>query len=277
MTNGETETAKAEMTTKATGSKDGGASFDVAALRVALANAGGVPKVSRATLAGLVGSHVNSVALWESGTKIGDRFLAKLRELDARIAKGEKIKLPAEKKRGRPRKAESTPTTAKKLTAKRLDRPKKTKSAAPKRVSSAKLDNATSFDVKALRTKLGTSREAFAKLLGVSAGSVQNWESGRPIREKNLAGLRVLAKKSASGEVQLPERKMLGRPKKATATRTRATSVAGTVPLLYANVVTVTKGQREALLRFALSLPGERARAVADVVVPVGTLDELAT
>src|SRR5581483_6690812 len=78
------------------------------------------------------------------------------------------------------------------------------------------------FDVKALRTKLGASRQALAKLVGVSAASILNWESGKPIVEKNVARLRDLASRAEKGEVSLPPRKRGGRPKKASSTATAA-------------------------------------------------------
>ncbi len=79
--------------------------------------------------------------------------------------------------------------------------------------------------------------------------------------------------------MKLSERERGGRPRKPTAPRTRFTSVAvaGEVPVVYANVISVTKGHREALIRFGLSFPGDGARAVADVLVALGVLAELAT
>jgi transcriptional regulator with XRE-family HTH domain len=137
--------------------------------------------------------------------------------------------------------------------------------------------------VKGLRTKLGASREVFAKLLGVSDGSILNWETpGRvTITLKNLTKLRELAKRANDGDVKLTERKRGGTPKKAVAAnlgaseRGRPASVAifGEVPILYANLVTVERGEHDARIRFGLSMPdGGTAWAVVDVVMLHGPL-----
>ena len=277
-----TETKAATETTaktdETTDSKDG-ASYDVTALRIQLAKALGVPTASRATLAKLVGAHVNTVALWESGKTVGASYLAKLRELDARIAKGEKISVPVTaKKAGRSKKAVASKMIAAPKRAKAAKKPDR-----PKTAPSAERKSVRSFNVRALRTKLGASREALAKLLGVSAQSVLNWESGKSITAKNVARLRELTGRVASGKVTLPERRPRGRPRKAVgsprrAGRPRSAPVATTneVAPVYANVVSVVKGKPDALVRFALAVPGERrARAVVEVVVPAAVLASL--
>jgi putative transcriptional regulator len=46
----------------------------------------------------------------------------------------------------------------------------------------AKLSRVTEFkavDVKAVRTKLGKSQSEFARMIGVSVSTLQNWEQGR--------------------------------------------------------------------------------------------------
>ena len=200
------ETTDTNDGTEKTDTKDISARFDVAALRIALAKVAGVPVVSRPALSKLIGAHPNSIALWESGKLVGAKYIDKLRDLDARIAKGEKISL-SEKKGAKSKKAAKAP------------KPAKRGSGRMKEGTSAKLATKTagSFDVKALRTRLGASREVLAKLIGVSAGSIQNWErDGSTIREKNLAKLEALAAKGEKGELVLPARKKGGRPKKAT-------------------------------------------------------------
>jgi DNA-binding transcriptional regulator YiaG len=284
-----------------------GASFDVAALRVTLAKAVGVPKVSRPILAKLVGAHVNTVALWESGARIGEAYLVKLRDLDARIGKGEKIELAAKKKGGPPKKvavaekAKKRPTakkpakrpTAKKArpatkakraksTAAKKARPAKVPTAKkpgrPKEAASAKAKTAPRFDVRALRTRLGASREVFAKLLGVSAGSILNWEQTKPITAKNVARLQELAAKAETGQVTLPERKTAGRPRKGAAASSSAAggraavAITGEVATLYSNTLQVTRGELDARITFGLEVPGEGARAVVDVIVPASVI-----
>jgi len=280
-----TATEKAAKIDETTDSKDG-ASYDVTALRVQLARAAGVPNASREALAKLVGAHVHSIALWEAGKQVGARHLAKLRELDARIAKGEKISLPAPRKLGRPKKAA---VSKKRAAPKRATAAKKV--GRPMKAPSVALKNAPSFNVKALRSKLGASRAALAKALGVSAQSVLNWENGKPITAKNVVRLRDLEGRAASGNVKLAERRRRGRPRKAlgstravgstkatTERRVRSAPVAttGHVAPVYANVVSVVKGDPDALIRFALALPGERgARTVMHVVVPADRLASL--
>jgi DNA-binding transcriptional regulator YiaG len=238
--------------------KTSGARFDVGALRVALAKAAGAPKVSRPALAKLVGAHPNSIALWESGRLIGAKYLAKLSDLKAKIAKGEKVTLPAGKKGGRPKKAG----------ARKQARTSRTTAAAP-------------VNVKSLRASLGASRDAFAKLLGVSPGSILNWESGRSkLTEKNAAKLADLAARAKAGEIaSLSKRK--GRPPKgasrtaAVASSRRAAAITGACPLLYANAVAIEAGRRDARIRFALELPRGEWRAIVDVMVPSDVLGEI--
>jgi DNA-binding transcriptional regulator YiaG len=230
------------------GAKLAGSNLDVAALRVSLAKSAGVPKLSRPGLAKLVGAHVNTVALWESGKPISPKYLGRLRALAKKVASGEKVSVPATAKGGRPRGSSRAPKRA-------AGRP----GPAPR----------GSFDVKSLRAKLGASRATLAKLLGVSAGSILNWESGKAITAKNVARLRGLERKAASGEVALPERRAAGRPR---TTGGRAAALVGSAPLTYANVVSVVRSGGETLVRFGLRVPGGGVRAVADVVVPSGAL-----
>jgi DNA-binding transcriptional regulator YiaG len=167
-------------------------------------------------------------------------------------------------------------------------RPKKAvakRSGAP--VKPGRKKGSAPFDVKALRSKLGASRNALAKLLGVSAGSILNWElRATTITAKNVAKLEALAARAAKGQVTLPERKKGGRPRK-TATLGLPVPHPGRPPkvrvegspenVLYANVVEVTQAtDGNALIRLALVVPGEPgARAVADVVVPGNVLATL--
>lgn len=77
--------------------------------------------------------------------------------------------------------------------------------------------------IRALRERMGLSRLQFAKLLGVSPGSIFGWESGRTTpRRGSLARFRALKKgglKAARAQAgTLPSR---GRRRKATARRPR--------------------------------------------------------
>ncbi len=212
--NGATETS--DTTNKTTGSKNGGTSFDVAALRAALATAAGVPKISRPALAKLVGAHVNTVALWESGAKVGESYLAKLRELDARIAKGEKIEVPGKKKGGRTKRAagatEATPRpkAAKKSSAKKPGRREKTASAANKGAPRTKSEKAPSFDVKALRAKLGASRAAFAKRAEVAdrhGEAGDHDDGGRPPPGRSSTGSPAGRSAKGTSRASVPSRR----------------------------------------------------------------------
>lgn len=49
------------------------------------------------------------------------------------------------------------------------------------------------IDVKAIREKLGISQEEFAKVLGVSSRTVQNWERGKKIPDSKREILRKIA------------------------------------------------------------------------------------
>lgn len=266
--------SKTPVTTKTRA--ESGARFDVGALRVALAKSAGVPKISRPDLAKLIGAHPNSIALWESGSKVGEKYLSKLKNLDERITKGEKIEIAPRKKGGRPKKAVPKKAAVAKTSKGRPGRPKRG------------ARTGATVDVKALRTRLGASREVMAKLLGVSPGSILNWETpGKTVMtEKNLTKLRDLAAKAEAGQVALPERRKGGRPRKAVAAGAvvkrgpgrprKATAITGAGPLLFANVASVQRGARESLIRFAVLLPGDKAaRAVADVVVTPEALAQL--
>lgn len=242
--------------TKATGS------FDVKALRTKLG-------ASREVLAKLLGVSAASILNWESGKPIVEKNVARLRELASKAEKGEDS-LPPRKKPGRPKKGTSSPSAGK-ATSKTAARVTRVRSRG-------------SSDVRALRTRLGASREVFAKLLGVSPGSVLNWETpGKAMTAKNVAKLEELAAKADQGQVKLPAPKPRGRPPVAGATsegagahgKGRATkaSISGSLPATYANVVDVTRGDREALIRFALAVPGANgARVVSEMLVPIEAL-----
>lgn len=62
------------------------------------------------------------------------------------------------------------------------------------------------FDVKAIREKVGISQEEFAKLLGVSSRTVQNWEAGKKVPDSK----RELLLKIANGDssIQAPLKSM---------------------------------------------------------------------
>ena len=49
------------------------------------------------------------------------------------------------------------------------------------------------IDVRAIREKVGISQEEFAKLLGVSSRTVQNWERGKTIPDSKREMLRKIA------------------------------------------------------------------------------------
>ena len=88
-----------------------------------------------------------------------------------------------------------------------------------------------------------------------------------------MAKLEEIAKKAAAGKLELSVSRR-GRPRSSGAARgnPRSVAVAGQAPLLYANQVSVLRGGAEAFVRFALVWPGEKARAVVDVVVPGGAV-----
>lgn len=72
----------------------------------------------------------------------------------------------------------------------------------------AELKTAHRFQAKGLRTlraRLGLSSEAFAKLVGVSAQSIYNWEHGkatpRPTQLAALAAVRKMGKRDAQAAV----------------------------------------------------------------------------
>ena len=241
-----------------------GAKFDVAGLRRALAKASGVPKISRPAIAKLVGAHPNSIALWESGKLVGPKYLEKLRALEARVRQGGNVGLPPAAKRGGPK--------AEKAAGKRpVGRPKMAVTASKR---------GGKFDVKALRSRLGLSRNALAKLLGVSAGSVFNWERGKSITTGNVEKLRSLQSRAESGQMKLPERRKPGRPKKAASQsavrgRGRSARIDGSAPIVYANVASLVRRGDETLVRFGLRVPGGGARAVAEVVMPADVFASL--
>jgi DNA-binding transcriptional regulator YiaG len=65
--------------------------------------------------------------------------------------------------------------------------------------------------LRSLRTRLGLSAADFAKLAGVSAQSIYNWETGKAVPRPNqmtaLAGLRALGKKEAQARLLAPASK----------------------------------------------------------------------
>src|SRR5579871_1425414 len=203
--------------------------FDVLALRRALGH--GIP-VARPVLAKLLAVHVNTIANLEHGSVPSAKTRKKLEEIAAKAASG-KLGIPARKKLG----------------------PK------PKAVLVKPAEGI--IDVAALRKRLGLSRLALAKKLGSSPTSVLNWETGTVPAGKYAAKLRALAsgKGAKPGKVAV-ERRAPGRP------RTRAVPIVDSVPIVYANVVKVTREGEHARIRFGLAVPGEKgARCVADVVV----------
>lgn len=54
------------------------------------------------------------------------------------------------------------------------------------------------IDVRAIREKVGISQEEFAKLLGVSSRTVQNWERGKTIPDSKREMLRKIANDKAA-------------------------------------------------------------------------------
>lgn len=84
-----------------------------------------------------------------------------------------------------------------------------------------------SFDVKALRTKMGAGRPAFAKLVGVSAASILNWESGKSIKPGTVAKLKDLEKKFDAGEVKVPESRRGRKPGTKVATKKAVSAASG--------------------------------------------------
>jgi len=153
------------------------------------------------------------------------------------------------------------------------------------------------FDVKGLRAALGkpygkpASRSMLAEMIGASEGSILNWETGKPPTEKFAALLRDLADRAKRGPVDLPARKRggrrPGRPARASNNgaapaargrggRPRKIVATGAAPVLYANHVSVDAGAVDALVRFALVLPGQAgARVVAEVMIPRDELPRL--
>ncbi len=129
------------------------------------------------------------------------------------------------------------------------------------------------LDVKKLRRELGVSQSAFAKLVGASGGSVQNWERGKPISDKYVARLRALAKQAKVAAV--PGRG--GRPKKEEGpARAKRTDFVGDVATIYANVLDLVHGEHDSRLRLGLALAGQQGvRLVADVIVPRGLAERL--
>jgi len=58
------------------------------------------------------------------------------------------------------------------------------------------------IDVKAIRKKLDISQEEFAKLLGVSSRTVQNWERGKPIPDSKREMLLNLSNGNKSAQLK---------------------------------------------------------------------------
>jgi DNA-binding transcriptional regulator YiaG len=141
----------------------------------------------------------------------------------------------------------------------------------------------TRIDVKALRARLGASQSAFAKLVGASGGSVQNWEKGKPVSAKYVQKLRALEQQAATGKVDVPaprrgrRPKKPGAPTKAADVRLRgATTLTGDATVAYANTISTARNGTDVRLRFGFAVPGEKsARLVADLVVPTGMLEQL--
>jgi len=230
--------------------------FDVLALRRALGH--GIP-VARPVLAKLLRVHVNTIANLEHGSVPTEKTRKKLEEVAAKAATG-KLAIPTPKKAAAPGKAG------------------KKAAVAPQKPSKGKTASG-SIDVAALRAKLGLSRARLARLLGAVPESVRLWENGRPPSEKFVAKLRSLAAQRAKvtvpasvGTDRAPKR---GRPPGRPA---RGAQIVGDVPIVYADVVSVTKNSETARIRFGLIVPGERgAPCVADVVVCGGALAKVGT
>jgi DNA-binding transcriptional regulator YiaG len=242
---------------QATATPSAAGKFDVAALREKLG-------ASRSAFGKLVGVSPGSVLNWENGKSLSEESLASLRELVKEIAAGT-VAVPAPKKGGRPRNTAAKDGAAKPVKATKATRPR----------------TARTIDVAALRARLGLSQGAFAKRLGVSAGSILNWERhGTTITKKNVKKLRALAKEAAAGVEKTVAEK--GRPKTAQQPapkperRGPAVVFVGEVAPIYANVATISRGKHDARITLGLELAGENgARVVADVVVPLDLLASL--
>ncbi len=106
---------------------------------------------------------------------------------------------------------------ASKAKARKARRRPAKKAAAPRpRKPSPKAGRGGTLDVLALRKKLGLSRAALGKLLGVHENSISNWElRGTKITEKNAAKLREIAGQAASGKLATEKPKKAAAPRKA--------------------------------------------------------------
>jgi len=140
-----------------------------------------------------------------------------------------------------------------------------------------------SAEIMELRQKLGAvagkkkvSREGLAKLLGVSPGTVRNWEVGGAISARMDERLRELMAKIERGNVEVPKpSEAPQRPKKTMATTALAKGDGMSPPkhgerlVFYANEVKVIGGLHDVRIRFSLVLPGEWSpTTVHEVVVP---------
>jgi DNA-binding transcriptional regulator YiaG len=149
---------------------------------------------------------------------------------------------------------------------------------------------ARGFDVLALRKKLGgatgraVSRAAVAKLLGVSPGSIYNWEKGSNTPTvKAVSALKDLSERVDRGEVKIAgstgaAREQRGANSK-TARRAPTPSASNATnglegPTFYANDFMVSRGESEGCLRFRLRLEGTSV-AVCNVLFPLGVFDAL--
>jgi len=161
---------------------------------------------------------------------------------------------------------------------------------ARRRKNSVGSKTASSFDVLALRKKLGgtsgraISRAAMAKLLGVSPGSIYNWEKGSNApTEKAVSALRTLSTRVDRGEVQVASRPGTagekrgagGNSARSALTRNGPNGVNGLEgPTFYANDVVASRGESEGCLRFRLRLEGANV-SVCNVLLPLGAFDSL--
>jgi hypothetical protein len=113
-------------------------------------------------------------------------------------------------------------------------------------------------------------------MLGVSPGTVRNWEVGGAISARMDERLRELVAKMERGNVQVPTpREAPQRPKKTLATTALAKGERVNAPaqgerlVFYANEVKVIGGLHDVRIRFSLVLPGEWSpTTVHDVIVP---------
>ncbi len=150
--------------------------------------------------------------------------------------------------------------------------------------------SAKAFDVLALREKLGgasgkaISRAAMAKLLGVSPGSIYNWEkaSNTPTA-KAVAALKALSDRFDRGEVKIAGDVRAGRKQRGhesmagrrALTRNGSNGANGLEgPTFYANDVRVSRGASEGCLRFRVKLEGASV-AVCNVFLPLPAFDAL--